>query len=115
MPVLRGGHCGKRGHDYGESRGVEAVACDSEGIGEGDEADRAAEDLSLSIRQIRRLVKRVKGEGDRGIVHQSRGRPSNRSIEDKEKGGRLSYTRRDMRDLAPPWQRRSFWRGRGSR
>jgi hypothetical protein len=47
---------------------------------------RAAEVLSLSIRQIRRLVKRVKGEGDRGIVHQSRGKLSNRRIEDKVKG-----------------------------
>ena len=44
---------------------------------------RAAEVLSLSSRQIRRLVKRVKGEGDRGIVHQSRGKPSNRRIDDQ--------------------------------
>ena len=36
---------------------------------------RAAEVLCLSIRQIRRLVRRVKGGGDRGIVHQSRGKP----------------------------------------
>jgi hypothetical protein len=38
MPGLEGGHRGKRGHDHGESGGVEAVACDSEGIREGDEA-----------------------------------------------------------------------------
>jgi hypothetical protein len=46
---------------------------------------RAAEILSLTSRQIRRLAKRVKGEGDRGIVHKSRGKPSNRRIEDKVK------------------------------
>ena len=38
----------------------------------------AAEILLLSGRQIRRIVKRIRTEGDRGIVHQSRGRPSNR-------------------------------------
>jgi hypothetical protein len=36
MPVLGGGHRGKRGHDYGESGGVEAVARDSEGFRGGD-------------------------------------------------------------------------------
>lgn len=46
---------------------------------------RAAEILSLTSRQIRRLAKRVKGEGDRGIVHRSRGKPSNRRIEDQVK------------------------------
>ena len=34
----------------------------------------AAEILLLSGRQIRRIVKRIRREGDRGIVHQSRGR-----------------------------------------
>jgi len=42
----------------------------------------AAEILSLSSRHIRRVVKRVKKEGQRGIVHRSRGRPSNRKIAD---------------------------------
>ena len=39
----------------------------------------AAEILSLSGRQIRRIVKRVRGEGSKGIIHRSRGRPSRRS------------------------------------
>ena len=38
----------------------------------------ASDVLSLSERQIRRIVSRVKSEGDRGIVHKSRGKPSNR-------------------------------------
>lgn len=46
---------------------------------------RAAEILSLSSRQIQRSAKRVKGEGDRGIVHKSRGKPSNRRIDDQVK------------------------------
>jgi hypothetical protein len=40
----------------------------------------ASEFLKLSDRQIRRIVKRVKTEGESGIVHRSRGRPGNRSI-----------------------------------
>ena len=40
----------------------------------------ASEALSLSERQIRRIVNRVKFEGNQGIVHKSRGKPSNRRI-----------------------------------
>lgn len=36
--------------------------------------------LSLSERQIRRIVKRIREEGDRGILHRSRGKPSNREL-----------------------------------
>ncbi|HUL29431.1 MAG TPA: ISNCY family transposase [Thermodesulfobacteriota bacterium] len=45
----------------------------------------AAELLSLSSRHIRRVVRRVWEEGQRGIVHRSRGRPSNRKIPDRLK------------------------------
>ena len=38
----------------------------------------AAEMISLSERQIRRIVKRIREEGDGGIQHRSRGRQSNR-------------------------------------
>jgi transposase len=34
--------------------------------------------LGLSTRQVRRLVRRVGAEGSRGVIHRSRGRPSNR-------------------------------------
>jgi transposase len=39
----------------------------------------ASEILSLSDRQIRRIVRRVRQEGVSGLVHRSRGRPSNRT------------------------------------
>lgn len=45
----------------------------------------AASILSLSNRQVRRIVKRVLEEGDSGIVHRSRGRPSHNKIPDKIK------------------------------
>jgi DNA-binding Lrp family transcriptional regulator len=40
----------------------------------------AAAHLGLSRRQVRRLLKRVKGQGDGGVLHGLRGRPSNRKI-----------------------------------
>lgn len=36
--------------------------------------------LGLTDRQIRRLLQRVRHEGDRGLVHRTRGRPSNRRM-----------------------------------
>ena len=41
---------------------------------------RAAELLELSYRQTKRLVKRVKEEGEEGIIHRLRGRKGNRRI-----------------------------------
>ncbi|OGP11530.1 MAG: hypothetical protein A2W63_02630 [Deltaproteobacteria bacterium RIFCSPLOWO2_02_44_9] len=43
----------------------------------------AAEILSLSDRQIRRLLGRVREEGDAGIAHKSRGKESNRRLPEK--------------------------------
>jgi hypothetical protein len=40
----------------------------------------AGEVLALSLRQIRRLVRRVREEGDKGLLHRSRGRVSNRAF-----------------------------------
>jgi transposase len=40
----------------------------------------AAEMLSLSYRQVGRIVVRVREEGSQAVVHRSRGRPSNRRI-----------------------------------
>jgi len=40
----------------------------------------AADKLNLSYRQAKRITKRVKEEGDCGIIHRSRGKPSNRKL-----------------------------------
>lgn len=45
----------------------------------------AADILSLTDRQIRRIVKKIRVEGDAGIVHKSRGKPSNRRLPKKVK------------------------------
>lgn len=39
----------------------------------------AAKILNLTERQTRRIIKRVRNEGEEGLIHKSRGRPSNRS------------------------------------
>jgi transposase len=38
----------------------------------------ASEVLGVTTRQVRRLIPRVRAEGDAGLVHRSRGKPSNR-------------------------------------
>ncbi len=43
----------------------------------------AGEILSLSSRQIRRIVKRVREEGEKGVIHRSRGKTSNRKVAGK--------------------------------
>lgn len=45
----------------------------------------AADLISLTERQIRRIVKRIRQEGDEGIRHNSRGRPSKRKLPFKER------------------------------
>jgi len=40
----------------------------------------AAEELGISERQVRRLMKGLKAEGDRAVIHGLRGRPSNRRL-----------------------------------
>ena len=40
----------------------------------------AADMLSLSDRQIRRIIKRVTKQGDKGVIHRSRGRPSHNAL-----------------------------------
>jgi len=61
----------------------------------------AAEILSLSSRHIRRVVKRVRGEGQRGIVHRLRGRPSNRKIPDQLKDKVIKLYRTTYKDFGP--------------
>ena len=51
----------------------------------------AAELLSLSDRQIRRLIKKVEEEGDAGIIHKSRGEPSNRKLPKKIKDSAIDF------------------------
>jgi len=62
---------------------------------------QAAEVAGLSPRQMRRLMKRVAAEGDRGIVHRRRGKPSNRRIADKTKQKVLELFEKHYGDYGP--------------
>jgi transposase len=61
----------------------------------------AARILVLSLRQVRRLIKRVKKEGESGIAHKSRGRPSNRNIAPQIKERAIRLYRQKYHDFGP--------------
>ena len=61
----------------------------------------ASEILSVSDRQIRRIIKRVKEEGDRGIIHKSRGKPSNRGLPKKIKDKATELYRKKYEGFGP--------------
>ena len=62
---------------------------------------RAAEILSLSDRQMRRIVKRVRKEGNTGVIHKSRGRVSNRAIPKRIKDKVIKLYREEYGDFGP--------------
>ena len=61
----------------------------------------AAELVGLSSRQIRRILKRVRKEGDDGISHRSRGKASNRRFPQKVKDKALKLYREKYGDFGP--------------
>ena len=62
----------------------------------------AARHLGLSRRQTRRLVRRVEREGDRGVLHRLRGRPSNRAIPTHVRERAMGLLRQERyRDFGP--------------
>lgn len=61
----------------------------------------ASEVIGLSLRQVQRMVARVRMEGDRGIIHKSRGRISNRSIADAIRRKVLTIFKATYHDFGP--------------
>jgi transposase len=61
----------------------------------------AARLLRLSVRQVRRLQRRLQTQGDAALVHGLRGRPSNRRIDPKTKQRVLRIYRKDFADFGP--------------
>jgi hypothetical protein len=57
--------------------------------------------LRLSVRQVRRLLRRYEREGDVGLVHRSRGRPSNRRIPEATRRRVMALVRRHYADFGP--------------
>jgi transposase len=57
---------------------------------------QAAEELGQSERHVRRLLKRLKGKGDGGLVHALRGRQLNRKLDEKTKQKALEILGREV-------------------
>lgn len=61
----------------------------------------AADKLDLSYRQAKRISKRVREEGDKGIVHKSRGQPSHNKILQSIKDKVMSLCRGKYKGFGP--------------
>src|SRR5438477_67903 len=61
----------------------------------------AAQQLGVSDRWVRKLLVRVKKEGDRGVVHRLRGRVSNRRLPEKVRRQALKLVEAQYRDFGP--------------
>ena len=62
---------------------------------------KAAELVQLSYRQAKRVYRRYRSEGDRGLVHRLRGRASNRKIDPARRQWILEQYRRRYVDFGP--------------
>jgi len=57
--------------------------------------------IGLSERQVRRVVKAIREQGDRGIIHGLRGRPSNRRYPEAMREKVLAFYQARYRDFGP--------------
>ncbi|MCK4326716.1 ISNCY family transposase, partial [bacterium] len=62
---------------------------------------KAAEIIGVSYRQTERLVARVREEGNRGIIHKSRGKPGNRGIDDEVRAKAIEIHNKRYGDFGP--------------
>ena len=62
---------------------------------------QAAGWLGLSTRQVRRLLGRYESQGDQGLVHRLRGRPSNRAIAASVRERSIELLRAKYHDFGP--------------
>jgi transposase len=63
--------------------------------------NEATESLGISERQTYRILKRYREEGDQGLVHRSRGKPSNRGYPEELKEKVIRIYRRSYKDFGP--------------
>ena len=69
----------------------------------------ATEVLGLGGRQVRRLVRRVEQEGDRGVIHRGRGRASNRAYPEKLKRKVIELYKKKYGDFGPTLFSEKLW------
>lgn len=75
--------------------------CRSEGKSDDLTQARTAELLGCSVRQVRRLVRRYEQEGDAGLVHRLRGKPSNRRLSDELRAQAVELVRQHYVGFGP--------------
>ena len=61
----------------------------------------AAKFLGLCTKQIGRIAQRVRKEGDEGIIHRARGKPSNRALPEALKAKTIKLYRKKYYDFGP--------------
>jgi len=61
----------------------------------------AATLMGLSVRQVRRILGRYRAEGDAGLLHRARGRPSNRRIPEATARRAVALVETRYRDFGP--------------
>ena len=61
----------------------------------------AAAQLGLTACWVRKLLGRLRAEGDRGVVHRSRGRPSNRKLPEAQRARAVARVQAVYRDFGP--------------
>lgn len=70
-------------------------------LDKGLEQAQAARQLGLSVRQVKRLCRRLREEGATGLVSRRRGRPSNRRIEEGQREHYMELVRANYADFGP--------------
>lgn len=74
----------------------------------------AAARLRLSIRQLQRLKRKVEKEGEAGVVHGSRGKPSNRSTDAPTKAAAVAFMReKKHHDFGPTFMMEQLLKQKG--
>jgi len=68
--------------------------------GERTQAEAAAL-LGVTARQVRRIQRRLESEGDAGVIHRLRGRPSNRQVDGDVRDQVLKVYQEDLADFGP--------------
>jgi hypothetical protein len=63
--------------------------------------ERAAAMLGLTVRQVRRIARSVRSEGDAGISHKSRGKSAHNQIADKIKDKAVALCRTRYKEFGP--------------
>ena len=61
----------------------------------------AAGIIGICLRQAQRIVKAVKDQGDKGVIHKSRGQASNRALPNKIKDRALKLYKEKYHDFGP--------------